>query len=74
MTGILAVVRQPQPFSSWGWAAIEKVKTSMGASFGAELEKLARNNSGAAAMDRARALYEMQRHGSAAARGAPRRH
>jgi putative heme-binding domain-containing protein len=63
MRGILAVVRQPQPLSSWGWAAIEKVKTSMGASFGAELEKLARNAS-AAAPDRARALYEMQRHGA----------
>ena len=63
MTGILAVVRQPQPFSSWGWAAIEKVKASMGANFGSELEKLARNK-GAAAMDRVRALYEMQRHGA----------
>ncbi len=64
MSGILAVVRQPQPYSSWGWTAIEKVKTSMGAAFGAELEKLARNGS-AASMDRARALYEMQRHGAA---------
>jgi putative heme-binding domain-containing protein len=64
MTGILAVVRQPQPLSSWGWAAIEKVKTSMGATFGPELEKLARNAS-AASMERARALYEMQRHGAA---------
>src|SRR4029453_16056199 len=63
MTGILAVVRQPQPFSSWGWAAIEKVKASMGANFGSELEKLARNK-GAAARDRGRALYEMQRHGA----------
>ena len=63
MTGILAVVRQPQPLSSWGWAAIERVKASMGASFGQELEKLARNTS-AAAMDRARAVYEMQRHGA----------
>ena len=36
----------------------------MGAAFGAELEKLARNGS-AASMDRARALYEMQRHGAA---------
>ena len=62
MTGILAVVRQPQPLSSWGWAAIEKVKSSLGASFGAELERLARNTS-AASMDRARAIYEMQRHG-----------
>jgi putative heme-binding domain-containing protein len=63
MTGILAVVRQPQPLSSWGWAAIEKAKTSMGAAFGTELEKLARNGS-AAPMDRARAIYEMQRHGT----------
>lgn len=64
MTGILAVVRQPQPLSSWGWAAIEKVKTSMGAAFGGDLEKLARNAS-AAAPDRARAILEMQRHGAA---------
>ena len=62
MTGILAVVRQPQPFSSWGWAAIERVKSSMGPGFGAELEKFARNTSGAPP-DRARAVYEMQRHG-----------
>jgi putative heme-binding domain-containing protein len=62
MTGILAVVRQPQPLSTWGWAAIERAKASMGASFGAELEKLARNAS-AAPQDRMRALLEMQRHG-----------
>ena len=36
----------------------------MGAGFGGELEKLARNAS-AAGMDRARAVYEMQRHGAA---------
>jgi putative heme-binding domain-containing protein len=64
MTGILAVVRQPQPLSSWGWEAIEKVKAAMGASFGPELEKVARNTS-APGMERARALYEMQRHGAA---------
>ena len=64
MTGMLAVVRQPQPLSSWGWAAIESVKASMGASFGPELEKVARNAS-ASGIDRARALYEMQRHGVA---------
>lgn len=63
MTGILAVVRQPQPTSSWGWEAIEKVKASTGAQFGAELEKLARST-GAAVSDRARAIYEMQRHGA----------
>jgi putative heme-binding domain-containing protein len=64
MTGVLAVVRQPQPLSSWAWAAIEKVKTSMGASFGSELEKLARSASASAA-DRARAVLELQRHGPA---------
>lgn len=65
MTGILAVVRQPQPLSSWGWAAIEAVKTRMGAQqFGAELEKLARSGSAAPA-DRVRAILEMQRHGAA---------
>ena len=66
MTGILAVVRQAQPLSSWGWAAIEKVKATMGASFGAELEKVARNAGGAGitTMDRVRAALEMQRHGA----------
>jgi putative heme-binding domain-containing protein len=64
MTGALAVVRQPQPLSSWGWAAIEKVKASMGASFGPELEKIARATA-SPGMERARALYEMQRHGAA---------
>lgn len=64
-TGILAVVRQDQPLSSWGWAAIERVKTTMGeAAFGAALERLA-CNTGADAADRARALYELQRHGPA---------
>ena len=62
--GILAVVRQPQPLSSWGWAAIERMKASMGAAFGTDLDRLARNTS-ASADDRARAIYEMQRHGPA---------
>jgi putative heme-binding domain-containing protein len=62
MTGILAVVRQPQPLSSWGWAAIEKVKATMGAGFGEGLEKIARSS--APGMERARAIYEMQRHGA----------
>jgi putative heme-binding domain-containing protein len=63
--GILAVVRQEQPLSSWGWAAVERVKAGMGeAVFGAALERLARDT-GADVVDRARALYEMQRHGPA---------
>jgi putative heme-binding domain-containing protein len=61
-TGVLAVVRQPQPLSSWGYAAIEKAKASMGASFAADLEKLARDAS-AASDDRAQAVYMLQRHG-----------
>jgi putative heme-binding domain-containing protein len=65
MTGILAVVRQPQPLSAWSWARIESVKARMGeAAFGAELEKVARNTA-MDDMDRVRALYEMQRHGPA---------
>ena len=64
MSGILAVVRQPQPLSSWAWEAIEKVKATMGDAFGAELEKLA-GSAGAAPRDRVRALLEMQRHGAA---------
>ena len=64
MTGILGVVRQPQPLSTWGWAAIERAKATMGANFGANLEKLARDGA-AAPQDRMRALLEMQRHGAA---------
>jgi putative heme-binding domain-containing protein len=66
MTGILSVVRQPQPLSSWGWAAIERTRTAMGAAFGPALEQLARDT-GANVADRARAVLEMQRH-----RGEPR--
>ncbi|MCC6992241.1 MAG: c-type cytochrome, partial [Acidobacteria bacterium] len=64
MTGILAVVRQPQPLSSWAWANIERIKGTMGAAaFSSELERVARNAS-APSGDRSRALLEMQRHGT----------
>jgi putative heme-binding domain-containing protein len=62
MRGILGVVRQPQPLSSWGWAAIERAKASMGAGFGAELERLARDRA-ADGQDRSQAIYFLQRHG-----------
>jgi putative heme-binding domain-containing protein len=62
MRGILAVVRQPQPLSSWGWARIEAAKAQLGAAFATQLEQLARNSSAASA-DRARAVLELQRHG-----------
>jgi putative heme-binding domain-containing protein len=61
-TGVLAAVRQPQPLSSWGYAAIEKIKASMGASFATELEELARDTR-AISEYRAQAVYIMQRHG-----------
>jgi hypothetical protein len=64
--GIMAVVRQPQPLSSWGWAAIEKARASMGASFAAELLRVARDSS-ASGTDRSQAIYMMQRHGAAPA-------
>ncbi|MGB2714775.1 MAG: HEAT repeat domain-containing protein [Vicinamibacterales bacterium] len=61
MTGILAVVRQPQPLSSWGWSAIERVRMTLGPAFATELEKLARSAT-ATAGDRARAILELHRH------------
>ncbi len=63
MTGILAVVHQPQPLSAWGWKAIEDAKAQMGAqSFASELERVARDAS-RDQWDRVRALYEIERHG-----------
>jgi putative heme-binding domain-containing protein len=62
-SGVLAVVRQPQPLSSWGYAAIEKAKASMGASFASELEALARETR-AISECRAQAVYILQRHGA----------
>jgi hypothetical protein len=64
MAGLYAVVHQPQPLSSWGWEAVDHARASMGAAFGPALERLARDESAEAA-DRARALYELQRHGPA---------
>ena len=61
MTGILAVVRQPQPLSSFGWDAIERAKASMGPRFTTELESLARSAT-AAPRDRVQAVLELQRH------------
>lgn len=33
VSGALAIVRQAQPLSSWGWAALERTKASMGAAW-----------------------------------------
>ena len=64
MTGILAVVRQPQPLSSWGWDAIERVKATMGAAIWRGAREARAQRVGGAA-DRVRAVLEMQRHGRA---------
>jgi len=63
-TGLLAAVRQPQPLSSWGWAAIEKVKADDEAAWGSGLERLARDAK-AAASERAQAVRLLQQHGPA---------
>ena len=61
-TGILAVVRQPQPLSSWGHAALMAAQQKMGSAWGAELEKLARDTQ-AGAHDRVQAIFLLQRLG-----------
>ncbi len=61
-SGILAVVRQPQPLSSWGHAALLKAKDAMGASWATELEKLTRDGS-AEERDRVQALSILERLG-----------
>ncbi|MBM3734924.1 MAG: c-type cytochrome [Acidobacteria bacterium] len=60
--GILAVVRQPQPLSSWGHAALLQAKESMFGQWAIELEQLARDTS-ADTMDRIQALLLLQRLG-----------
>jgi len=63
MSGIYAVTRQAQPLSSWGFAAIEQVKASMGAdAFRAALERVARDRN-EPSEDRFTALLIMNRHG-----------
>jgi putative heme-binding domain-containing protein len=64
LTPILAVVRQPQPLSSWGHAAVAKAKANLGAEWASGLERLARDPA-AQARDRAQAVYVLQRHGPA---------
>jgi putative heme-binding domain-containing protein len=58
--GILAVVRQPQPLSAWGQAALEKKREEMGDAWGTELQKVALDVN-AEWRDRVSALYLLQR-------------
>jgi putative heme-binding domain-containing protein len=64
LTPLLATVRQPQPLSSWGHAAVERARTALGAGWATGLETLARDRS-AKGEDRAQAVYVLQRHGPA---------
>jgi putative heme-binding domain-containing protein len=64
LTPILAAVRQPQPLSSWGHAAVARAKADLGAGWASGLERLARDPS-AQGRDRAQAVYVLQRHGPA---------
>ena len=63
-TPVLAVVRQPQPLSSWGHAAVAKAKVDLGDRWANGLEALARDRA-AQGDDRAQAVYVLQRHGPA---------
>jgi len=64
MTALMGAVRQPQPLSSWGHAAVATVKAGLGAGWASGLETLARDRS-AKGDDRAQAIYLLQRHGPA---------
>jgi putative heme-binding domain-containing protein len=63
--GIWAAIRHPQPLSSWGWEAIERIKTEMGDRWSEELQRVALSTS-ARAEDRIQALMLFQQHGRAA--------
>jgi putative heme-binding domain-containing protein len=64
LTPLLAAVRQPQPLSSWGHAAVARAKTDLGDRWASGLETLARDRA-ARSEDRAQAIYVLQRHGPA---------
>ena len=66
LTPLLAVVRQPQPLSSWGHAAVARAKADLGDGWASGLEALARDRA-ARGEDRAQAVYVLQRHGPAPA-------
>ena len=61
-TGILTVVRQPQPLSAFSHAYFESTQDAMGAEWGAQLQALVRDET-AEASDRVQALHLLQRYG-----------
>lgn len=58
----LAAVRQPQPLSSWGHAALTRRKDTLGPHWGEDLETLALNSQAESA-DRSQAILLLQRFG-----------
>jgi putative heme-binding domain-containing protein len=58
--GVLAAVRQPQPLSAWGQAALEKKRQEMGDAWGTQLQAVALD-ANAEWRDRVSALYLLQR-------------
>ncbi|MEO5823147.1 MAG: hypothetical protein ABIT71_21800, partial [Vicinamibacteraceae bacterium] len=64
LSPVLAAVRQAQPLSSWGHAAVARAKTELGDGWTSGLEALARDRA-AKGEDRAQAVYVLQRHGPA---------
>ncbi len=60
----MGAVRQPQPLSSWGHAAVAGAKAALGSGWASGLEAVARDRS-AKGDDRAQAVYLLQRHGPA---------
>ncbi len=61
-SGILSVVRQPQPLSAFSHAWFLETQTTMGDAWGAELTALVRDEQ-AEASDRMQALHLLQRYG-----------
>ena len=59
--GVWAAIRQPQPLSSWGWAAVEKTKQALGERWGPELQRVALTDT-FQANDRVQALMLLQQH------------
>ena len=59
--GVWAAIRQPQPLSSWGWAAVEKTKQALGERWGPGLQRVALTDTFQAG-DRVQALMLLQQH------------
>ena len=63
--GVWAAIRQPQPLSSWGWAAVEKTREALGDRWDEDLQRIALSPSHRVP-DRIQALMLFQQHGAKA--------